>query len=100
MLVDQDWLKTQLPEAKILKIVILLKVRGIGTSKHETDKYVLEALYFPAISDKGQQVIACIRRKLHFVDNLRANILIGNDVIGPKKITINMAKEKAYILGC
>lgn len=100
ILIDQNWLKSQLSKAKILKMTTMLKVRGIGTSKHETDKYVLEALYFPAISNKGQHVVACICRELHFVDNLRANILIKNVIIGAKSITIDIAKEKAYILGC
>ena len=77
-----------------------LKVRGIEISKHKTDKYVLEPLYFSAISDKGQRMIVCIHHKLHIVDNLRANILIGNDLISAKGITIDIAKEKAYIPEC
>lgn len=99
-LIDREWLKSQLPEAKILKMATPLKVRGMGTSKHKTDEYVLETLYFPAISNEGQQVVACIRRELHLVDNLRANILIGNDIIDAEGITIDIAKEKAYIPGC
>ena len=53
MLIDRDWLKAQLPKAKILKMATSLKVRGIGTSKHKTDKYVLKALYFFAINNEG-----------------------------------------------
>ena len=81
-------------------MAIPLKVRGIGTSKHKTDKYVLELLYFPAISNKGQHMVACICHELHIVDNLRANILIKNDIIGVKGMIIDIAKEKAYILDC
>ena len=77
-----------------------LKVRGIGTSKHKTNKYVLKVLYFPAISNKGQRVIAYIHCKHHLVDNLRANILIGNDIIGTKSITIDIANGKVYFLKC
>lgn len=98
-LIDQNWLKAQLPEAKILKMATPLKVRGIRTSKHKTDKYVLETLYFPAINNKGQQVIVCIRYELHLIDNLKVNILIGNDIISAEGITINIAKERAYIPG-
>ena len=77
-----------------------LKVRGIGASKHETDEYILEPLYFPAISENGQRVVVPIKRELHLVDKLRANILIGNDIIGPEGITMDIAKEKAYVPGC
>ena len=100
MLIDQDWLKSQLPKAKILKMATLLKVRGIGTLKHGTDKYVFKALYFPAIGDKGQQVITCIHCELHLVDNLKTNIPIENDIIGTKGIIINIAKKKTYVPGC
>lgn len=100
MLINREWLKNQLPKAKILKMATPLKVRGMGTSKHKTNKYILKTLYFPAISNKGQQVVACIHCELYFVNNLRANILIGNDIIGAKGITIDIAKEKAYIPGC
>lgn len=100
MLIDWNWLKAQLLKIKIFKMATLLKVRGIGTSKHKTDKYVLELLYFPAIGNKGQRMIVCIYCELHIVDNLRANIFIGNNIIGTKGMMINIAKEKAYILGC
>lgn len=84
----------------MLKMATPLKVRSIETLKHKTDKYILEALYFPAISNKGQRIVACIRCKLYLVDNLRANILIGNDIIGTKGITIDIAKKKTYVPSC
>lgn len=34
------------------------------------------------------------------MDNLCANILIGNDIIGPEGITIDVANQKAYVPGC
>ena len=100
MLIDQNWFKSQLPKAKILKMATPLKVRDIGTSKHKTDKYIVKTLYFSAINNKNQQVVACIRCELHLVDNLRANILIKNNIVGTKGIIINIAKEKAYVPGC
>ena len=45
-------------------------------------------------------MVACIRCELHIVDNLKANILIGNNIIGAEGITIDIAKEKIYIPGC
>lgn len=99
-LIDQDWLKAQLSKAKILKMATLLKIRGVGTSKQETDEYVFEVLYFPAISNKSQYMVVYICCELHLVDNLRANILTRNDIIGTKGITINIAKEKIYIPRC
>ena len=100
ILIDQDWLKSQLPKAKILKITILLKVKNIETSKYKTDKYVFKAIYFPVISNKGQRLVVYIHREFYLVDNLRVNIFIGNDIIGTKDITIDIANKKAYVSGC
>jgi len=38
-----------------------------------------------------------IRREVYLVDNLRAKILISNDIILPKGIIINISKRIAYI---
>lgn len=77
-----------------------MEVRGLGSSRHETSEYVTQNLYFPGIDDKGQAVLACVRRELHIVDDLRAKMLIGNDIIGPEGIVIDVANKKAYIGSC
>ena len=48
-LINRQLLMTQLPQVKILKMATPLKVRGIGASKHETDEYIVEPLYFTKI---------------------------------------------------
>lgn len=39
-------------------------------------------------------------RELHLVDGLRANMLIGNDIIGPELISINIAERIALVGSC
>ena len=99
-LVDRLWLMRLLPLAAISKMSSPLKVRGVGSSQHETSEYVITPCYFPGIDEQGNDVLACIRREIHIVDGLRAKMLIGNDFIGPEGITIDVAKEKAYIDSC
>ena len=99
-LIDREWLKRQLPDVKIHKMAVALKVRGIGSSRHKTDEYITEPLYFPALSKADEGIIACIRRELHIIDNLRINLLIGNDVLGAEGFVLDMAQGKAYIPGC
>lgn len=93
-LVDKAWLTKQLPEVTISKIALPLPVRGIGISKHETSEYITVPIYLLGVQDTGSKseskALACIRRELHLVDNLRANILVGNDILGPEEIIINI----------
>lgn len=46
-LVDQNWLLKHLPQQKISILSILLKVRGIGASMHESVAFAALSLYFP-----------------------------------------------------
>lgn len=68
-------------------------VRGLGTVSHHSDQYVLLDLYFPGKDGR----IAQITRELHLVDNLRAKMLIGADIIGPEGISINPQEGTATI---
>ena len=77
-----------------------LNVRGIGTSKHESAQFAALSLYFPGEDQAGQQVYASIRCELHLVDGLRANILVGNDILSPEGFAININKNRALIGSC
>lgn len=41
-----------------------------------------------------------IWQKLHVINGLRANILIGNNLLGPEGVFINIAAKTAYIKSC
>lgn len=97
MLINWKWFNNQLPNARIIKIAMLLKVWNIRVSKHKTDKYMLEPLYLPAKNNNDKWIMACIYQKLYIVDNLKVNFLIKNDIVNVKKIWINIINKKIYI---
>lgn len=99
-LVDKDWLLRQLPHQKIKEISTPLKVRGIRTSKHESAQFAEVSLFFLGESDEGQRVYAFIRCELHLVEGLRANILIGNDILAPESFVLNVALDHALVESC
>jgi hypothetical protein len=72
-----------------------ISVRGLGTSKHPSDEYAIVPMYFPGKDKDGNPVMAKITREVHLVDDLKANMLIGNDLIGPVEIAINVASKSA-----
>ena len=99
-LIDRAWLLSENPEVEIAKMAFPLSVRGLGTSRHQTDEYVLMPFYCPGVDENGQKALACIRRELHIVDDLRAKMLIGNDIVGAEQIIIDVAGNKASIGSC
>ena len=94
------WLRDILPNAKIRKMSSSLRVKGLGSAQHDTSEYVLIPVYIPAVKDDGTKVLCRIKREIHLVDNLRAHMLIGNDIIGPEQIVLDVAANKAYIGSC
>ena len=99
-LIDREWRTQQAPETAISKMATPLRVRGVGSSHHETSEFVTQHIYLPAIDDQGNPILACFYRELHIVDNLRAKMLIGNDIIGPEGIVIDIANKQARIGSC
>ena len=56
--------------------------------------------YLPGTTNNGIKAIDCIRREIHLVNNLRAKMLISNDIISPEQIIIDIANKSARIGSC
>ena len=97
-LVDKAWLAKKHSSQKINTMPVPLKVRGIGASRHESGKFALTALYMPGLDREGSEVYACVQCKLHLVNSLKANMLIGNNVLCTGGFTINLANASTHIL--
>ena len=51
---------------------------------HNTNKYVLILIYIPAVKGNGIKIFYCIIREIHLVSNLKAYMLIENDIVDLK----------------
>ena len=78
-------------------IEVPLKVRSVGTLLYKTSEYIVVSFYLPATTNDGIKAIGCIRREIHLVNNLRAKMLISNDIISPEQIIIDIANKSARI---
>ena len=96
-LIDKLQLLQVVPDIVIYKIDNLLSVRGIRSTKYQTDEYIITPLYFSSTQDGNNKVLTYIRKEIHLVNNLRAKILIGNDIIAPEGFVINITNKKANI---
>ena len=99
-LVDKARLAKKHSFQKISTMPVPLKVRGISASRYESEEFALTTLYMPGLDQKGLEVYACINCKLHLVEGLKANMLIGNNVFCTKGFIINFASASAHILSC
>lgn len=100
-LIDRSFLRTQLPEHKILEKDSPLVVRGIGSNKHTTAEYVNLDIYVPGHHETdGRPVEALLIRQAFVVDNLRAKMLIGMDILTPEGIDLIISTRKGHIRSC
>lgn len=81
-------------------MAIFLKMHSIRAFKHELDKFVLMPIYFLGVEKYKQLVYACIYRKMHLIDGLKANILVKNNIMALKDLMIDLANFITFISSC
>lgn len=96
-LVDKAGLVKKHPSQKISTMLVPLKVRGIGASRLESEEFAFTTLFMPGLDRKGSKVYTWINYKLHLVEDLKANMLIENNVFCTEGFKINLANASAYI---
>lgn len=94
---DCAWLLENALTEKILKIATPLKVKRIGTSKHDIDEFIFMFLYFPGINSRNRPVYAHINQTLQLVKGLKANLLVSINILAKKRVIINFAIKTAVI---
>lgn len=75
-------------------------VRNLKISKHMLDEYVIISLYFLNKNKNDNIIITKIIREIHFVDDLKTNMSIDNNLLSLKRFAIDVAKRFAYIESC
>lgn len=95
-LMDRVFLAKTRPGLTIQTMASPITVRGLGSNKHQTSEYVVTSLYLP--SEDGTAMLA--PREIHIVDDLKANVLIGMDIMVPEKIDILASQSKAMVGSC
>lgn len=81
-------------------ISTLLKVRGIGASKYESSEFVVLSLNISDKNNLGDLVNTSLQYEIHLIEGLYANLLIGNNIIFPEAMVINLGKKTVLIGTC
>ena len=99
-LIDREFLKTQHPGAKVLKLASPISVRRVGAGCHRTVKYAVVNLRFTGKKSNGQPAIAVVLREVHIVEDLKAQMLLGMDILGPEGFILDLPRRTATIVSC
>lgn len=77
-----------------------ITVRGLRVNKHVTDQYTISDIYILAKNCQRQLVTAHIRREIHLVLDLKANMLVGTNIMTPEHFVFDVNKKTAFIGSC
>src|SRR5271170_3890012 len=72
-------------------------VKGIGDEMYLSKESVVLDVFFPDVTNTR---LAKITREFHIVQDMDCGLLIGNDIIEPEGIVINLAKKRMQISAC
>ena len=77
---DKNYVLRMVPGVEIRKIISSVPVRGLGNRIIMTNKYVVLTIFVDGLID-GITKTACFTAEVHLVEDLKANLLIGNDTM-------------------
>lgn len=95
--------RTYIPAViEIKKMAAKVPIRGLGSKIHHSDEYAVLTFYMEGVlpDDKGTRAFAQITREVHIVDDLKAGILIGADILTPERMIIDFATQSIKIGSC
>src|SRR5271154_4096097 len=95
-LVDESVLKTGAPSGK-RTVKSPVHIKGIGDEIYLSKESVVLDVFFPDVTNTR---IAKITREFHIVQDMDCGLLVGNDIIEPEGIVINLAKKRMEISSC
>lgn len=98
---DRQWLQQNYPHLEIRKRASPLQLHRIGTRIHESNDYILMNLQFSGKHiARGTPAVASFIHKVSVVNDLRANMLLAIDAIGPEQFNIVMSRSYVDIGSC
>ena len=96
---DRAYLQKHVPDLVITRMASPVPIRGVGKDEVRTDEVALVQVNLDGISKDGPAT-GVIIIEVHIVDDLKVNLLIGNDVMTPQGMTLDLGKQIMTIDSC
>lgn len=88
------------PTIEIMKMAAKVPIRGLGSKIHHSDEYAILSFYMEGVLPDGTRAFAEIKREIHIVDDLKAGMLIGSDILTPERMNLDFATQTITIGSC
>lgn len=98
-LIDCKYLQLRLPDTKIQQGDAAITVRGIGSWTHQCSEYVCVNFFITGRLN-GKKAIVSITHQLHIVDELKAKVLVGMDILGLEQAIIDINRQRLTLPMC
>src|SRR5271154_1930952 len=72
-------------------------IKGVGDEMYLSKESLVLDVFFPDVTNTR---LAKITREFHIVQDMNCGLLIGNDIIEPEGIVIDLAKKRMQISAC
>ena len=99
-LIDRKFFEAQASNVLIRIMITFITVRDLNTDKYTINEYVIVFMIFIEKDDKSNDARAMFRREIHIMNNLKINILMGNEIMGPEEIFVDFGNGTARINNC
>ncbi len=100
ILTNRIFIKNHEAHYIIRRMITSLNVRELNINKHEIWEYIIAIIYFSEKIKQEKLIRKVIRREMHLIDDLKANMLIDNDILEFEDIFIDDVNNKATIVNC
>ena len=86
---NRAYLLKNVPELKIKKMIFFISIRDVGNKIVNTNKYVIIIAYVNEIINNITKII-CFTIKIHFVNDLKINILFETNIMTFQEMIMNL----------
>ena len=100
VLSDTKFFKKEALNIFIRIMTFFIFVRDVDSKKHFLNKYAIIFMYFFEVNKNDKSVKIMIIKKIHLINNLKANMLLSIDFIDSEKIDINILNKIVHIDNC
>jgi hypothetical protein len=98
--VDREFFAQEYPDIQPSQVPPI-EIRGLGGKMTVSSEYVVLPVYFPGYKPGTRiKALAKVEKEFHVVDNLSCNALIGNDILQPEKMSIDLENQQIRIGSC
>ena len=99
-LADKTWIIDLLSNVQIRKMQTSLRVKDIESFTHKFIEYVCISVYFSGFTKNDFSALTFIAREIHLINDLKAKMLIENDLLSSKDFIIDIEKKSTTIDSC